>query len=82
MEGTNFKNWKHGSHHAIDTIKSPVYRKKTKLKSSATTLYCITQVSITQFNMTVFYREVLLPFRKFKYACVSHPTKFRKYSIA
>ena len=36
--------------HAIDTIKSPVNRKKTKLKSSATTLYCITQIKYPSHN--------------------------------
>ena len=77
------KNWEHAFHHAIDTIKSPVNRKKTKLQSSATTLYCITQIRYPlHSSLWLFYRDVLPLFQKFKYASVSHPKKICKYSIA
>ena len=71
------KNYEHGSQHAIDTIKLPVNRKKTKRQSSTTALCIITQTRYPLHNsLWLFYREVLPLFQKFKYVSVSYPTKF------
>ena len=49
------KNWEHGFHHATDTTKSLVNRKKTKFQSSAKALYCITQMRYLLHNsLTLF----------------------------